>query len=60
MDTLLKTKTSNYTAAKSNLQSIQRKNAGNLAVKSLNEIVKKEHFVLDSEYMTTLLVAVPK
>ena len=33
---------------------------GNLAVKSLNDIVKKEFFVLDSEYLTTLLVAVPK
>ena len=34
--------------------------SGNLSVKTLNDIVKKEHFVLDSEYLVTLIVAVPK
>lgn len=28
--------------------------------RSLADIVKKEHFILDSEYLTTLLVIVPK
>ncbi|KAJ3412956.1 hypothetical protein HDV05_008671 [Chytridiales sp. JEL 0842] len=33
---------------------------GNLAVRSLYDVVKKEYFVLDSEYLQTVLVAVPK
>ena len=33
---------------------------GNLSVRSLADIVKKEHFIGDSEYMDTVLVAVPK
>lgn len=60
MDTLLKTKSLAYAQAKGNLNAIQRKNMGNLSVKSLSDIVKKEYFVLDSEYFVTLLVAVPK
>jgi len=33
---------------------------GNLSVKSLVEVVKKEDIIQDSEYMETLFVAVPK
>ena len=33
---------------------------GNLLTRYLGDIVKKEHFVLDSEYLTTLLVVVQK
>lgn len=33
---------------------------GNLSVRSLADIVRKEDFIQDSEYMETLLVAVPK
>lgn len=33
---------------------------GSLLTRSLGDIVKKEHFVLDSEYLITLLVVVPK
>jgi V-type H+-transporting ATPase subunit C len=33
---------------------------GNLSVRSLADIVKKDDFVQDSEYLETLLVAVPK
>ena len=33
---------------------------GNLSVRSLVDIVKKEYFIDDSEYMETKLVAVPK
>lgn len=33
---------------------------GSLLSRNLGELVKKEHFVLDSEYLTTLLVVVPK
>jgi V-type H+-transporting ATPase subunit C len=34
--------------------------SGNLAVRNVADVVKKEHFVLDSEYLETLVVAVPK
>ena len=34
--------------------------SGNLLTRYLGDIVKKEHFVLDSEYLTTLLVVVQK
>ncbi|KAJ3110813.1 Vacuolar ATP synthase subunit C [Phlyctochytrium bullatum] len=53
IDTLMKSKMQTYTGVKTQLASIQRKQG------SLNGIVKKEHFVLDSEYLTTLMVAVP-
>lgn len=33
---------------------------GNLFTRTLSDIVSKEDFVLDSEYLTTLLVIVPK
>lgn len=33
---------------------------GSLLTRNLAELVKKEHFILDSEYLTTLLVVVPK
>ncbi|KAH6599590.1 hypothetical protein BASA50_002932 [Batrachochytrium salamandrivorans] len=60
IDTLMKTKTQAYSQVKGVLQGIQRKLTGNLAVRNLGDIVKKEMFVLDSEYLTTLLVAVPR
>lgn len=34
--------------------------SGSLVTRNLGELVKKEHFVLDSEYLVTLLVIVPK
>lgn len=60
IDTLMKTKIQNYTTIKTQLTGMQRKQTGNLAVRSLYDVVKKEYFVLDSEYLTTVLVAVPK
>jgi V-type H+-transporting ATPase subunit C len=60
IDTLMKNKLQQYGVTKSNLLGLQRKANGNLSIKSLNDVVKKEHFVLDSEYLVTLLVAVPK
>lgn len=35
-------------------------NRGSLLTRSLADIVKKDDFVLDSEYLITLLVVVPK
>jgi V-type H+-transporting ATPase subunit C len=60
IDTVMKNKMQQYATTKSNLLGVQRKATGNLSVKSLNDIVKKEHFVLDSEYLVTVLVSVPK
>ncbi|TMW40864.1 hypothetical protein DOY81_014056, partial [Sarcophaga bullata] len=36
------------------------KSSGSLLTRNLADLVKKEHFILDSEYLTTLLVIVPK
>ena len=33
---------------------------GSLLTRNLGDIVKKEDFVLDSEYLTTLIIAIPK
>ncbi|CAO3690402.1 unnamed protein product [Umbelopsis vinacea] len=59
-DNVMKNKMNSYTQTRSALQALQRKETGNLSVKNLNGIVKKEHCVLNSEYLTTLIVAVPK
>ncbi len=34
--------------------------SGSLLSRNLNDVLKKEHFVLGSEYLKTLLVCVPK
>ncbi|KAF9577321.1 Vacuolar ATP synthase subunit C [Lunasporangiospora selenospora] len=60
IDNLMKTKLSNYSVVKGNLQGIQRREIGNLASRNIVPYVKKEHVVLDSEYLETLIVAVPK
>ncbi|THH02470.1 hypothetical protein EW026_g397 [Hermanssonia centrifuga] len=44
---------------KNKLQSYNLAKGGNLSVRSLADVVKKEHFLQDSEYMETLIVAVP-
>lgn len=60
IDADLKTKHSAYNSLKGTLQSMERKQTGSLLVRNLGDLVKKEHFVLGSEYLTTLLVVVPK
>uniref|UniRef100_A0A667WZZ5 V-type proton ATPase subunit C n=1 Tax=Myripristis murdjan TaxID=586833 RepID=A0A667WZZ5_9TELE len=60
IDNDLKARASAYNNLKGNLQNLERKNAGSLMTRSLADIVKKEDFVLDSEYLITLLVVVPK
>ncbi|XP_077052350.1 V-type proton ATPase subunit C 1-B [Siphateles boraxobius] len=60
IDNDLKAKASAYNSLKGNLQSLERKNVGSLLTRSLGDIVKKDDFILDSEYLTTLLVVVPK
>ncbi|KAG0368847.1 Vacuolar ATP synthase subunit C, partial [Gamsiella multidivaricata] len=60
IDTLMKNKMANYSVVKGNLQGIQRREVGNMASRNVVPFVKKEHVVLDSEYLETLVVAVPK
>jgi V-type H+-transporting ATPase subunit C len=55
----LKQKSSAYNALKVSLQSMEKKATGSLLTRNLGDLVKKEHFVLDSEYLTTLVVCVP-
>lgn len=49
-----------YQTAKSNFMAADRKKNGDLSIKSLHEIVRPEQFVLDSDHLTTVLIAVPK
>ncbi|KAF9042085.1 hypothetical protein BJ165DRAFT_1349339 [Panaeolus papilionaceus] len=60
IDNALKAKLNNYNLVKGSLTQMQRKKTGNLSVRSLAEIVSKDDFIQDSEYLETLLVAVPK
>lgn len=49
-----------YQTAKSNFAAADRKRNGDLSIRSLHDIVKPEQFVLDLEYLTTVVIAVPK
>ncbi|KIY45343.1 ATPase, V1 complex, subunit C [Fistulina hepatica ATCC 64428] len=60
IDNMMKLKLTNYNLVKGSLVQMQRKKIGNLSVRTLADIVSKDDFVLDSEYLETLLVAVPK
>ncbi|XP_047379520.1 V-type proton ATPase subunit C 2 isoform X4 [Sciurus carolinensis] len=56
----LKSRTAAYSALKATLENLEKKSTGNLFTRTLSDIVSKEDFVLDSEYLVTLLVIVPK
>ncbi|KAI0662613.1 ATPase V1 complex subunit C [Cubamyces menziesii] len=60
IDNVMKSKLNNYNLAKGALVQLQRKKTGNLSVRSLVDVVRQEHFINDSEYLQTVLVAVPK
>ncbi|KFV15258.1 V-type proton ATPase subunit C 2, partial [Tauraco erythrolophus] len=60
IETDLKTRSAAYNNIKGNLQSLEKKTVGNLLTRTLADIVQKEDFVLNSEYLITLLVVVPK
>lgn len=60
LDTDTRTLFQQWGAAKSNLSAVDRRQTGNLSVKSLHDVVKRSDFVMDSEYLVTVLVAVPK
>ncbi|WVQ78786.1 hypothetical protein IAT38_000877 [Cryptococcus sp. DSM 104549] len=55
-----KQKAQSYNLAKGGLTNLQRKQVGNLSQRSLLGVVKKEHLVENSEFLETLIVAVPK
>jgi len=56
----MKAKLNNYNLVKGSLVQMRRKMTGNLSVRSLADIVSKGDFIQDSEYLETILVAVPK
>ncbi|WKY08058.1 hypothetical protein Q1695_007508 [Nippostrongylus brasiliensis] len=60
IDNDLKQKSLTYNNLKNSLASIDRKTTGSLITKDLADIVKAEDFVLNSEYLQTLMVVVPK
>ncbi|XP_008570352.1 PREDICTED: V-type proton ATPase subunit C 2 [Galeopterus variegatus] len=60
IETDLKSRTATYNTLKTNLENLEKKSMGNLFTRTLSNIVSKEDFVLDSEYLITLLVIVPK
>ncbi|CAI5758032.1 unnamed protein product [Candida verbasci] len=59
LDSDVKSSYQNYQTAKSNFLAADRKKNGDLSIKSLHELVKPEQFILDSEHLTTILIAVP-
>jgi len=59
MDDELKAKATEFQSAKGAKQALERKDQGNLMVRSLADIVNAKDFV-ESEHLTTLLVVVPK
>ncbi|OCF31675.1 V-type H+-transporting ATPase subunit C [Kwoniella heveanensis BCC8398] len=55
-----KQKSQSYNLAKGSLTTIQRKQQGNLSQRSLLDVVNKADLVENSEFLETLIVAVPK
>uniref|UniRef100_A0A671N3I1 V-type proton ATPase subunit C n=1 Tax=Sinocyclocheilus anshuiensis TaxID=1608454 RepID=A0A671N3I1_9TELE len=60
VDTELKSSRAAYSHVNASIQSFERKTEGSLQTRALTNIVKKEDLVLNSEYLTTLLVVVPR
>jgi V-type H+-transporting ATPase subunit C len=59
LDSDLRSQFQNYNNAKSNLLACQRKQNGDLSVKSLHDIVSKKNFVIGSDHLKTILLVVP-
>nr|ACO11255.1 Vacuolar proton pump subunit C [Caligus rogercresseyi] len=55
----LKVKSQAYNNLKTNIQNVEKKQSGSLMTRNLGNLVNKDHFILGSEYLTTLLVVVP-
>ncbi|CAD6504604.1 BgTH12-00112 [Blumeria graminis f. sp. triticale] len=59
IDNDVKSKLAHYSQLKTNLSSLQRKQTGNLATKSLASIVNPSLLIHDSDYLETHIIAVP-
>ncbi|KAH8735422.1 V-ATPase subunit C [Ilyonectria robusta] len=59
VDSDVKTKFTQYNSVKTNLATLQRRQTGNLATKSLTPIVDPSLLIQDSEYIETHLIVVP-
>nr|CDS31566.1 V type proton ATPase subunit C 1 A [Hymenolepis microstoma] len=55
-----RSRTTTYNNLRNSLQAMERKQGGSLLTRNLVDIVKKDQFVLDSEYLVTVLVVVPR
>jgi len=60
IDNDLKSKSNAYNSIKQTLQSLQKKQTGSLLTRNISDIIKKEDFIMNSEYLTTMIVIVPK
>ncbi|TNN17147.1 V-type proton ATPase subunit C 1-A [Schistosoma japonicum] len=60
IDSDLKVKSQAYNTLKGCLQNLERKQTGSLLTRELGDIVKREQFIIDSEYLATLVVVVPR
>lgn len=60
IDSDLKVKSQAYNSLKTNLQTMERKQTGSLMTRTLGDLVRQEDFILNSEYLTTLLVVIPR
>ncbi|KAI0402058.1 vacuolar ATP synthase-like protein subunit C 1 [Xylaria palmicola] len=60
IDNDVKGKLNQYNQVKTNLATLQRRQTGNLATKSLAPIIDPSALIQDSEYLETHLIAVPK
>ncbi|OLN94263.1 V-type proton ATPase subunit C [Colletotrichum chlorophyti] len=58
-DNDVKTKFNQYNSVKTNFTTLQRKQTGNLATKSLTPVVDPALLIQDSEYLETHLIVVP-
>ncbi|KAH0544997.1 hypothetical protein FGG08_000923 [Glutinoglossum americanum] len=59
IDNDVKGKHTQYTQVRTSLTALQRKQTGNLSTRSLTSLVDPSHLIQDSEYLETLLIAVP-
>jgi len=55
----LRSKQQAYNNLKTNLQNMEKKANGSLLMRNLNQVVKADDVIMDSEYLQTLIVAVP-
>ncbi|KAF5886907.1 V-type proton ATPase subunit C 1-B-like, partial [Clarias magur] len=60
VETELKSRNAAYSDVKMSLRTLEQKMEGSLHTRALTGIVRKDDLVLNSEYLTTLLVVVPR